>query len=140
MTEIYMIKQIDNSRLTREIDVQRSKECMHLLFLGIGCLLILLFLCLQHFRALRSGYETEQLKKELAQLEEMNQRLKVECAHLKDPQRIVPLAKQLGLQEPSSEQIVVWQGGFPSEPAATLVASTDKQLLAAAEGREQTLR
>ena len=140
MTEIYMIKQIDNSRLTKEVDLDRTKECVQLMLFGIFCLLIFLFLCLQHFRVLRLGYETETLKKELAQLTELNQKLTVESANLKAPKRIIQLAKQLGLQDPTFDQIVVLQEPLPTESVPTLVARTDRVSLEPASAKEHTTR
>jgi cell division protein FtsL len=140
MTEIYVIKQIDNSRLVKEVDFQRTKECVQLMLFGVFCLLLALFLCLQHFRVLRLGYETETLRKELGQLSELNQKLKLESAHLKDPKRITLLAKQLGLQEPTFDQIVVLQEPFPTEPTTTLVARGENVPLGPASAKQRTMR
>lgn len=139
-TEIYVIKRIDNSRLVKEVDFQRTKECVQLMLCGIFGLLLVLFLSLQHFRVLRLGYETETLRKEMAQLQELNQKLKVEAAHLKDPKRITLLARQLGLQDPTFDQIVVLQDPFPTEPTTTLVASGGDVPLGPAGAKVRTMR
>jgi cell division protein FtsL len=126
MTEIYMIKQIDNSRLTKELDLNRTRECLHLILFGLFCLLIFLFVAMQHHKVLQLGYEIENQKRELNQLLELNQQLKMETAHLKDPKRIIPIAKQLGLQEAAFDQVMVWPAPFPEEPATTMVARGGK--------------
>ena len=123
MTEIYIVKQIDNSRLTKELDYQRTKECLLLMTLGVLCLLIFLLLAWQHFQIIRDGYESETLKKELNQAVEANRQLKLERASLRSLQRIDHIAKtQLGLRPPSYSQIVVVSEPFPADPSGTLLA------------------
>ncbi len=126
MTEIYIVKQIDNTRLTQEVDYRRTKECLWLMFLGFFCLLIFLFLAWQHFEIIRDGYESEVLKREMSQLSEENHQLKLERASLRSPQRIDLIARKLGLCDPEHDQIVVLTTPFPKEPAATMVARSDK--------------
>jgi cell division protein FtsL len=137
MTEIYIIKQIDNSRLTKVLDLDRTKECVYLILFGTFCLLIFLYLAVQHHRVLQLGYEIEVQKKELTQMENTFQQLTVETAHLKDPNRIIPLAKQLGLQEVSFDQVMVWPGALPAEPSTTMVAQTEKLPVGPDTGRGQ---
>jgi cell division protein FtsL len=129
MTEIYVIKQIDNSRLTKELDFNRTRECLHLILLGLFCLLLFLFVAMQHHKVIQRGYEIEAQKEELNQLEELNQQLKMESAHLKDPNRIIPIAKQLGLQEATFDQVMVWPAPFPMEPTTTMVARSEKLVI-----------
>jgi len=130
MTEIYIVKQIDNSRLRKEVDYERTKECLLLMSLGVLCLLIFLFLAWQHFQIIRDGYANEALKRELNQLAEVNHQLKLERASLRSPQRIDLIAKtKLGLCAPSYSQIVVLSDPFPAEPMPTLLAKTEKYLI-----------
>ena len=127
MTEIYIVKHIDNSRLRKEVDYRRTKECFVLISLGVFCLLILLFLAWQHFEILRGGYESESFKKEVSRLEEENHKLKLERASLRSPQRIDLIARRdLGLVAPQTSQIVILPTSFPTEPPITELASTDK--------------
>ncbi|MCI0423271.1 MAG: cell division protein FtsL [Acidobacteria bacterium] len=127
MTEIYIVRQIDNTRLTKEVDYRRTKECLWLMSLGFFCLLIFLFLAWQQFEVIRDGYEGEVLKKEATQLSEENHQLILERASLRSPQRIDLIAKKkLGLIAPAHDQIVVLSTPFPTEPPATLVARSDK--------------
>ena len=108
MTQICIIRQIDNSRLTKEVDFERTKECLLLMVLGVFCLLLLLLLAWQHFQIVRHGYETEVLKKELTSQAELSHQLKLERAYLRRPQRIDQIARaKLGLQSPSFDQIVI---------------------------------
>jgi cell division protein FtsL len=127
VTEIFIVKHIDNSRLRKEVDYRRTKECFVLISLGVFCLLILLFLAWQHFELLRGGYENESFKKDVSRLEEENHKLKLERASLRSPQRIDLIARRdLGLVAPQTSQIVILPTSFPTEPPITQLASTDK--------------
>ena len=53
MTEIHIVKHIDNTRLVKELDYQQTKECLLLMVLGVLCLLTLLFLAWQQFEVVR---------------------------------------------------------------------------------------
>ena len=70
--EFYFVKHIDNSRLVREVDVERRRECFSLLGLGVLVFLFVLMFAWQHFQCVRYGYQIEQLKAEYATLEEQN--------------------------------------------------------------------
>jgi cell division protein FtsL len=123
MTEIYIVKQIDNSRLRKELDYERTKECLLLMTLGVLCLLIFLLLAWQHFQIIRDGYENETLKKEFSQESEVHRQLMLERASLRSLQRIDHIAKtHLGLRPPSYNQLVVLPEPFPAEPSGTLLA------------------
>ena len=105
--EFYFVKHIDNSRLMREVDVERRRECFSLLGLGVLVFLFVLLFAWQHFQCVRYGYQVEQFKTERATLEEQNHRLRLEQAALADPQRIDTLARtQLGMVSPSPQQVI----------------------------------
>ena len=127
MTEIYIVRQIDNTRLTKELDYRRTRECLWLMSLGFFCLLVFLFLTWQNFEVIRDGYAVELLKKEVTQLMEENDQLILERASLRSPQRIDLIARRkLGLCAQAHDQIVVLSTAFPTEPPTTLVAKSDK--------------
>jgi cell division protein FtsL len=141
MTEIYVVKQIDNSRLRKELDYERTKECLLMMTLGILCLLIFLLLAWQHFQLVRDGYENEALKKELSQKVEVNRQLRLERASLRSPQRIDRIAKvQLGLRPPSYRQIVVLSEPFPAEPSTTLLAEKGRDPVDTSMARLHAIR
>jgi cell division protein FtsL len=105
--EFYFVKHIDNSRLVREVDVERRRECFSLLGLGVLVFLFVLLFAWQHFQCVRYGYQLEQYKAERSTLEEQNHRLRLEEAALADPQRIDTLARtQLGMVSPGPQQII----------------------------------
>ncbi len=63
-----------------------------------------------NFQSTRIGYDLSQLKREEMKLKEENQRLRLELAILKSPQRLETQAvERLGLRQPTPEQIVVLQ-------------------------------
>ena len=105
--EFYFVKHIDNSRLVREVDVERRRECFSLLGLGVLVFLFMLLLAWQHFQCVRDGYQIEQLKAESATLEEQNHQLRLEQAALADPERIDTLARtRLGMVSPGPQQVI----------------------------------
>jgi cell division protein FtsL len=105
--EIYFVKHIDNSRLRREVDPEKRRECFSLLGFGILVFLFVLLFAWQHFQCVRNGYQIEQLKAERAALEEWNHQLRLEQASLADPERIDTLARaELGLAAPSPQQVI----------------------------------
>lgn len=105
--EIYFVKKIDNSRLRREVNPQKRRECYTLLGLAIAVFLFVLLCAWQHFQCVRYGYQIEQLKAQRAELEEWDRQLRLEQASLADPQRIDRVARQqLGLGPPGPRQLV----------------------------------
>jgi cell division protein FtsL len=127
MTEIYIVRQIDNSRLKKEVDYERTKECLFLMVLGFSCLLVFLFMAWQQFQVIRYGYQSEGLRRELDRLAEANHQLKLERASLRSPQRIDLIARtKLGLRSPSANQVIVLPEPLPAEVATTLVAKSEK--------------
>jgi cell division protein FtsL len=115
--EIYFVKQIDNSRLVREVDQEKRRECFRLLRWGILVFLFVLLFSWQHLQCVRAGYEIEELKAQRAAEQEWNRQLRLEQAALADPQRIDTLArKDLGMVSPSPQQVIQW-GGAQAAPA-----------------------
>ena len=109
--EFYFVKNIDNSRLRREVDRGKRRECFSLLGLGILVFLFGLLIAWQHFQCVRNGYEIEQLKNEQAAMEQWNRQLHLEKASLADPQRIDTLARRdLGLVSPQPQQVIQMGG------------------------------
>jgi len=109
--EIYFVKRIDNSRLVREVDREKRRECFCLLPLGILVFLSVLLFSWQHLQCVRAGYEIEELKERRATEQEWNRQLRLEQAALADPQRIDTLARRdLGMVSPTPQQVIQWGG------------------------------
>ncbi len=101
------MKRIDNSRLHREVDPEKRRECYSLLGLGILVFLFCLLFASQHFQCVRYGYQIQELKGQRAALEEWNRQLHLDEASLVDPQRIDAYARQkLGLATPAPQQVI----------------------------------
>lgn len=105
--EFYFAKRIDNSRLKREVDPVRRRECYGLLGLSVVVFFFGLLFAWQHFQCVQFGYRIEQAKTQKASFEEWNHQLRLERAALADPQRIDYLArKRLGLVPPDPKQVI----------------------------------
>jgi cell division protein FtsL len=113
------VKHIDNSRLVREVDVERRRECFSLLGLGVLVFLFVFLFAWQHFQCVRYGYQIEQSKAERAELEEQNHQLRLEQAALADPERIDTLARtRLGMVTPNPQQVIRVGGQEPAADAS----------------------
>ena len=104
--EALFTKKIDNTRLVKAADPQRTREMRSFaaamaLFLGL-----LLIYGWQHFNAIEYGYHIEAQKQQLRQLQEVNRGLQLTEAQLNSPARIDSLANQLGLEAPLPGQVV----------------------------------
>jgi cell division protein FtsL len=109
--EVYFTKHIDNSRLVREVGLEKWREYFNLLVLGILVFLFGLLFSWQHLQCVQNGYEIEGLKAQRVKLQGWNHQLKLSEAGLADPQRIDTLArKNLGMVSPSPQQVIQWSG------------------------------
>ncbi|MCL5670444.1 MAG: cell division protein FtsL [Acidobacteria bacterium] len=105
--EIYYLKKIDNSRLRREVDPRKRRECFSLLGLGILVFIFSFLYAWQHFQSVRYSYEIQRLRSEAAALENWNHQMRVEHAQLASPMRIEALArKELGLEPAMAQQVI----------------------------------
>lgn len=104
--EIYFAKNIDNSRLVRVTDHQRTKE-MASFTASVCCLFLLVMVyAFQHFSAIEYGYKIEAQRKQRDEIAEANRALRLEEASLRDPERIDVLARQMGLNSPEAGQVI----------------------------------
>ncbi len=116
--EVFFVKRVDNSRLRREVDPAKRRECFLALGLSSVVFVLLLLFAWQHFQCVQYGYQLQDLKAQKATLEEWNHRLRLEQASLADPQRIDVLARQrLGLVPLSPQQVIQMapEQGLPAE-------------------------
>jgi cell division protein FtsL len=136
-TDIYFVKRIDNSRLRREVDREKRRECFCLLGLVVLVFLFGLHVAWQSFQCVRDGYQIEEVKAQRATLVEWNSALRIQHAALADPQRIDTLARrQLGLASPSPQQ-VIRVGGGETAPAAVGDPEFARNLPAGADLRRE---
>ncbi|HUY14441.1 MAG TPA: cell division protein FtsL [Terriglobia bacterium] len=117
--EVCFSKVIDNSRLRREVDPDRKRECYSLLLTATLLFVVILGIAWQHFDCVKENYQIEELKKEGATLQELNKQLRLEKAAMTDPQRIDALARQdLGLIPPAPQQVIQVGGAPPGSGQA----------------------
>jgi cell division protein FtsL len=129
--EVYFTKQIDNSRLVREVGLDKCREYFSLIGLGFLVFLFVLLFSWQHLQCVRAGYEIEGLKAQCLELQEWNHHLQLAQAALADPQRIDTLArKDLGMVSPSPQQLVQWSGAESSvqQPESVQLARNSSAL------------
>lgn len=104
--EIHFAKHIDNSRLVKIADPRRKREMKQFVCALVVLFAVVMFYALQHFSAIQYGYKIEALKSQRDALLEQSRQLKLEDAYLRNPERIVPVAQQLGLQTPQVGQVM----------------------------------
>src|ERR1700675_1482573 len=125
--EVYFAKPIDNSRLFKVENPQRSRE-MKQFGVALSCLFLLVMTyAWQHFKAIEYGYQIESLKMQRDSLVEMNRELHLEDASLRNPERIDLMARKLGLQSPQAGQVMRLDtsadGGAPVMASMTAIST-----------------
>ena len=129
--EVYFSKNIDNSRLVKVDDAQRSRE-MKIFGTALACLCLLaLSYAWQHFKAIEYGYKISELKLERDNLIEMNRALRLEEASLRDPERIDKLAKNMGMVPPQPGQVIRMDSQMPDNGSPVLASATPISVVSA---------
>ncbi len=129
--EVYFAKAIDNSRLVKVENPQRSRE-MKQFGVALGCLFLLVMtFAWQHFKAIEYGYKIEALRVQRDDLSEINRALRLEEASLRDPQRIDNLARKLGLQSPQAGQVLHMDTSSPDAATPVLASVTPVSMVSA---------
>ena len=122
--EIYFSRPIDNSRLVKVEDPQRSRE-MKQFGVALACLFLLVMtFAWQHFKAIEYGYKIEALRVQRDGLIEVNRALRLEEASLRDPERIDTLARKLGLQSLQAGQVMHMDSVAPDSASPVLASVT----------------
>ena len=129
--EIYFSRPLDNSRLVKVENPQKSRE-MKQFGVALGCLFLLVMtFAWQHFRAIEYGYKIETLRVQRDGLTEMNRALRLEEASLRDPERIDTLARKLGLQSPQAGQVMHMDTAVPDSAMPVLASVTTPPVVSA---------
>lgn len=116
--DIHFEKQIDNSRVVRDIDARCRLEYICLTLLGAIFVLGMLFYAWQPYQLIQYGYRIEEAQEKIEQLQETRRQFQVERATLSNPHRIDAIARgELGMVEPGVAQIVTLEIGFTSSPS-----------------------
>ena len=100
----YPVKQIQNEPVVRPVS---ARVLGWLAAIGVaGALLSCGFVlsARQHFEAISVGYESEELRRQSAQLEERLRQLELEYARASSPGEIERRARKLGLERPERKE------------------------------------
>ena len=111
-----------NSHITRERDRQALSRLAWLLFCGLALAGGFVYAAGQHFGAVRYGYQTEELRRERAQLLEEQRRLVLAREQATAPARLEQAAQRIGMQQAQPGQIGVARSS--SSTTATSVPPT----------------
>ncbi|HEX3820202.1 MAG TPA: cell division protein FtsL [Candidatus Sulfotelmatobacter sp.] len=126
--EIYFSKQIDNSRLVKVEDPRRNREMKQFTTALVVLFLLVFTYAWQHFKAIEYGYQIEQAKRELSNLNDTSRELRLEDASLRDPERIDVLARRIGLVPPEPGQVIRMDGAA-ADTQAPVMASNVTQIV-----------
>jgi len=103
--EMFIAKHIDNTRLIKADDpVCRREMVSFTLVMSLLFALTMIYVW-QHFSAIEIGYNVEAQKLQVEQMREENQELRISEAELSDPRRIDNISKQLGMNDPRTDQV-----------------------------------
>ena len=106
MAEFYTVKRIDNSRLVPHVEPAKMRNLFRTAALGGIIAVFFMLYVYQHFRCIDMSFQLEDLKGKQAQAAELNGKLKLEIATLRDPHRIDIIAQhELGFKRPEANQV-----------------------------------
>src|SRR5438876_6682450 len=129
--EVYFSRPIDNSRLVKVENPQKSRE-MKQFGVALACLFLLVMtFAWQHFKAIEYGYKIEALRAQRDGLTEINRALRLEEASLRDPERIDTLARKLGLPSPQAGQVMHMDSAVPDSAMPVLASATPVAVVSA---------
>jgi cell division protein FtsL len=95
--EVRFEKNINNLTIVREADVRRQWEYVAVAMLGAMFVLGLLIYGTQLYQYQQYGYQIEEAQKRKVQLEKTKDNLLLNQEKLKDPARIVLIARRMGM-------------------------------------------
>ena len=130
--EVYIAKEIDNTRLVKVADTQRAREIRAFVAVAVVCFALLLTYAFQHLSAIEYGYRIETQRSQRDGLVEANHTLRLEEASLRDPGRIDALARSMGLATPAVGQVVRLQTNG-ADAAGYMARATDIGLVTVAQ-------
>ena len=118
-------KDVRNNPIVREIDLERQREMVRSVAIGVVLVGVLLFSAWQHFELLRHGYRLEQMQRERSAQEEINRHLRLEIETLRAPARIEDLAiGRLHMVSPGPDDASVIERVLPSRPPPRAVVAS----------------
>ncbi|MEW6730672.1 MAG: hypothetical protein AB1489_04980 [Acidobacteriota bacterium] len=103
----YFHKQIKNTPVRRRHNQTRPWWLYISIVLGFTIAYGFIMAARYHFNAVELGYQTEELKRQRAKLEQCQRKLELELARRTAPQRLDKRARQQGLELPSGRQTLL---------------------------------
>ncbi len=108
MNDIFYIKPVDNSRISKPVDLRLSAQLVSWLVVATILAMALLFKAWESVQIRQLGYRIEAVRSETDGLQQENHLLLVERAALRSPQRIDNIARDmLGMTLPSPQQVIM---------------------------------
>lgn len=135
---------VDNSQIVREQDPRSLRELLFMAALVSALVVGLVLYAWPHLQVRQTGMASERLNREKERLIEQNRKLRLEKAALENLRRVEAIAaKQLGMQEPRPERVIVVERKEPlpddarvarSDPAPAALAAAATPAPAVAPG------
>src|ERR1041385_1374275 len=122
--EIYFSRPIDNSRLVKVENPQKSREMRQFGIALASLFLLVMTFAWQHFKAIEYGYKIETLRVQRDGMLEVNRALRLEEASLRDPERIDTLARKVELQSPQAGQVLHMDTAVPDGATPVMASVT----------------
>ena len=108
MNDIYYLRELDNSRISRPVDLRMNLQLGSWLLVALFLLGALLLQAWESVQLREMGYRIESLRSETDAVQQANHLLQVERAALSSPQRIDSIARDtLGMMIPSQQQLIM---------------------------------
>ncbi|MGH9341434.1 MAG: FtsB family cell division protein [Acidobacteriota bacterium] len=121
-------QQLKNRPVSAGDQTTYSEMARWIFFGGLFIGLILVYAWL-HMEMLDISYQMEQIKRENAQLRELNSALRAEYSSLLNPQKIDEEARRLGLIHSNREEVMILQAHAPGAvPPQNVVAEALKKV------------
>jgi cell division protein FtsL len=117
---------IDNSQVVREVDPRMSRDIWLLLLLVAALVGGLVLYAWPNLELREAARVKEQMSRERERLQEENRKLRLEKATLENLHRVESIAtRDLGLNAPAAESVLVVERPAPAPPAARLARGQD---------------
>jgi len=117
-------KDIRNNPIVREVDWQQKREFVRTLLVGAFVVAMLLFWAWPHLEIINGGYQLSRLRKDIANEEELNRKLRADLETLRAPQKIEARAvKELNMSAPGIERTLVLEKTTATPASRSVVAT-----------------
>jgi cell division protein FtsB len=116
-------KDIRNNLVVREIDRAQKRELLRTIAVFSAIVGMLLFAAWQHSRVVRTGYDVETLRREVAEAQEMTRQYRLQLDTDARPQRIEERAmRELNMVRPGEQHTMVLERTRAASPRGNIIA------------------